>query len=256
MSRFSESKIAVEAVKAVEEYGELTMGELIDVLIERMQPSGHDMAIITNRNDTYFSQKVRNLRSHSNKVFFNNVYYDSIIDKYVSYECKNLKSTLAEKAYKDKIEKRKNMATVFYARKLDYERINKEKKLIGNAGEELVYNDQIEFVKKNAPEYLKNIRHVSKVDGDGAGYDICSFNADGKLLYIEVKSTTGKKEKPFYMSVSEYAFYELHKENYVIARVYEFDMNTKKGKIEYISGATFESVFEQEVSAYKIFYKK
>ena len=32
MSRFTESKIAVEAVKVVEEYGELTMGELIDVL--------------------------------------------------------------------------------------------------------------------------------------------------------------------------------------------------------------------------------
>ena len=46
MSRFTESKIAVEAVKVVEEYGELTMGELIDVLTERMQPSGHDMAII------------------------------------------------------------------------------------------------------------------------------------------------------------------------------------------------------------------
>ena len=68
MSRFTESKIAVEAVKVVEEYGELTMGELIDILIERMQPSGHDMDIISNRNDTYFSQKVRNLRSHSNEV--------------------------------------------------------------------------------------------------------------------------------------------------------------------------------------------
>lgn len=99
MSRFTESKIAVEAVKVVEEYGELTMGELIDVLTERMQPSGHDMAIIANRNDTYFSQKVRNLRSHSNKIFFNNVYYDSIIDKYVSYECKKMKDVLEEKVY-------------------------------------------------------------------------------------------------------------------------------------------------------------
>lgn len=69
MSRFTESQIAVEAVKVVEEYGELTMGELIDILIERLKPSGHDMAIIANRSDTYFSQKVRNLRSHSNKVF-------------------------------------------------------------------------------------------------------------------------------------------------------------------------------------------
>ena len=32
----------------------------------------------------------------------------------------------------------------------------------------LVYNDQIEFVKKYVPEYLKSVRHVSKLDGDGA----------------------------------------------------------------------------------------
>ena len=256
MSRFTEGKIAVEAVKVVEEYGELTMGELIDILIERMQPSGHDMDIIANRNDTYFSQKVRNLRSHSNKIFFNNVYYDSLIDKYVSYECKKMKDVLEEDIYVEKLVQKKNRATIFYARKIDYERINKEKKLIGNAGEELVYNDQIEFVKKYVPEYLKSVRHVSKLDGDGAGYDICSFNADEKLIYIEVKSTTGKKETPFYMSASEYSFYELHKENYGIARVYEFDMNTKTGKIEYILGTSFEGVFDKEVSAYKILYKK
>ncbi len=256
MSRITESKIAVEAVKVVEEYGELTMSELIDILIERMQPSGHDMDIIANRNDTYFSQKVRNLRSHSNKVFFNNVYYDSVIDKYVSYECKKMRDVLEEKIYVKKLEQKKDRASVFYARKLDFERINKERKLIGNAGEELVYNDQIELVKKHAPEYLKNVRHVSRLDGDGSGYDICSINVDKKLIYIEVKSTTGKKETPFYMSASEYAFYELHKENYVIARVYEFDMNAKMGKIEYISGKSFEGVFDKEVSAYKIVYKK
>lgn len=256
MSRFTESKIAVEAVKVIEEYGELDMGELIEILVERMQPSGHDMDIIANRNDTYFSQKVRNLRSHYNKVFFNNVYYDSIIDKYVSYECKKLKDVLEGKVYVEKLGQKKKRAAVFYTRKIDFERINRERKLIGNAGEELVYNDQITFVKKHAPEYLKSVRHVSKIDGDGAGYDISSFNADEKLIYIEVKATTGKKETPFYMSSLEYAFYELHKENYVIARVYEFDMSTKTGKIEYILGNAVEGVFDKEVSAYKIIYKK
>lgn len=44
---------------------------------------------------------------------------------------------------------------------------------------------------------MKSVRHVSKLDGDGAGYDICSFNADEKLVYIEVKSTTGKRRHLF-----------------------------------------------------------
>lgn len=69
MSRYTESKIAIEAIKVIEEYGEISMGELIEVLTERMKPTGHDMEIISNRNDTYFSQKVRNLRSHKNKIF-------------------------------------------------------------------------------------------------------------------------------------------------------------------------------------------
>lgn len=255
MSKYTESKIAVEAVKALEEYGEVSMSELIEILIKRMEPTGHDMDIIANRNDSYFSQKVRNLRSHSNKIFFNNVYYDKAIDKYVSYECKKMKSELDEKVYSEEIKKKKRKAEIFYAKKIDYEKINRERKLIGNSGEELVYEDQIEFVKQHAPECLKSVRHVSKLDGDGAGYDICSFNKEKKLVYIEVKSTTGKKETPFYMSSSEYAFLELHKENYIIARVYDFDMNTKKGKIDYIQGAFFENEFQKEVSAYKILYK-
>ena len=256
MSRFTESQIAVEAVKVVEEYGELTMGELIDILIECLKPSGHDMAIIANRSDTYFSQKVRNLRSHSNKVFFSNVYYDDEMDKYISCECKNMKDVLEQKLYIEKLDQKKNRTATFYARKMDFERINKERKLIGNIGEELVYIDQIEFVKKHIPEYLKSVRHVSKIEGDGAGYDICSFDADKRLVYIEVKSTTGKKENPFFMSALEYEFYELHKENYVIARVYELNTAAKTGKIEYILGTAFESVFDKDSSAYKIIYKK
>lgn len=48
---------------------------------------------------------------------------------------------------------------------------------------------------------MKSVRHVSKLDGDGAGYDICSFNADEKLVYIEVKSTTGKRRHLLYVCI-------------------------------------------------------
>lgn len=51
-----------------------------------------------------------------------------------------------------------------------------------------------------------------------------------KSLYILRLSQQQVKGDTFYMSASEYAFYELHKENYVIARVYEFDINEKIGK--------------------------
>lgn len=44
--------------------GTITTSELIPQLVEIMQPTGHDNEIINNRKDTYFSQKVRNLKSH------------------------------------------------------------------------------------------------------------------------------------------------------------------------------------------------
>jgi predicted HNH restriction endonuclease len=43
----------------------ITTAELIPSLESIMHPIGHDNEILANRNDTYFSQKVRNLKSHN-----------------------------------------------------------------------------------------------------------------------------------------------------------------------------------------------
>lgn len=43
----------------------LSTTQLIEKLRERLQPIGHDREIIEGRNDDYFSQKVRNLKSHN-----------------------------------------------------------------------------------------------------------------------------------------------------------------------------------------------
>ncbi len=43
----------------------ISTSELIKQLTERLQPTGKDSEIITGRKDTYFSQKVRNLKSHN-----------------------------------------------------------------------------------------------------------------------------------------------------------------------------------------------
>ena len=48
--------------------GRLTTTELIKVLSDRMNPTGHDAQIADGRSDTYFSQKVRNLVSHRNQA--------------------------------------------------------------------------------------------------------------------------------------------------------------------------------------------
>lgn len=255
MSRYEEKTIALEAVKIVEEFGEMTMSELIAELTKRMRPTGHDNKILNGRKDTYFSQKVRNLRSHSNPIFFDNVVFDEEEGKYISKEYLKIKAQVSQKDYVEKLAKRKEKVITFYTRKLDYEKINKEKQEIGNKGELYVLNDQRKIIKQLNPKLVSKVRHVSKLDGDGAGYDIRSFNNEKEINYIEVKTTKGKKETPFYMSVTEFAFYELHRESYIIARVYNFDVNTGKGEIEYVKGNDFEASFEKEVSAYKLRYK-
>lgn len=44
--------------------GEISTTQLIEALTDEFQPDGHDALTIEGRNDTYFSQKVRNLISH------------------------------------------------------------------------------------------------------------------------------------------------------------------------------------------------
>ena len=56
--------------------------------------------------------------------------------------------------------------------------------------------------ESNAKKYSERIIHVSVDEGDGAGYDIQSFDYDaatGDVIeyYIEVKSTTGGIDTPF-----------------------------------------------------------
>lgn len=62
---YSENDLIFPALQLLNqaEYG-LSTTKLIEHLRERLQPSGRDIEIIKGRKDDYFSQKVRNLKSH------------------------------------------------------------------------------------------------------------------------------------------------------------------------------------------------
>ena len=58
------------------------------------------------------------------------------------------------------------------------------------------------------------------------GFDLLSFTPDGNQLYIEVKTTSDKKNTPFFISASEKAFMEFcHKtgRRYELHRVFDID---------------------------------
>ena len=49
------------------------------------------------------------------------------------------------------------------------------------------------------------LEHVSQSRGDGLGYDVVSFEADGRERFIEVKTTTFGPMTPFFASAKEVA---------------------------------------------------
>ncbi|MBN1896153.1 MAG: HNH endonuclease [Candidatus Aenigmarchaeota archaeon] len=63
---YTEQDLIIPALEIMKSHypNNVTTAQLISELGKRLQPTGHDAETISNRNDTYFSQKVRNLKSH------------------------------------------------------------------------------------------------------------------------------------------------------------------------------------------------
>lgn len=65
LSDYSESDLVIPALDLLARNpGGLTTTDLIEQLTEHLNPDGADAEILANRQDTHFSQKVRNLVSH------------------------------------------------------------------------------------------------------------------------------------------------------------------------------------------------
>ncbi|MBR2101992.1 MAG: HNH endonuclease [Prevotella sp.] len=70
MARITESQLVLPALYLMykSKDGIITTSELISKLTQIMRPTGMDAEILAGRTDTYFSQKVRNLKSHDTLV--------------------------------------------------------------------------------------------------------------------------------------------------------------------------------------------
>ena len=91
------------------------------------------------------------------------------------------------------------------------------------AGEELTLNfERRSLVAYQRDDLAKKVRWVSKEDGDGAGFDILSFDPDGREKFIEVKTTIGGSRTPFYISRNENDFSKEAGDHYRLFRLYDF----------------------------------
>lgn len=94
---------------------------------------------------------------------------------------------------------------------------------LGKAGEEFVVRlERQKLIGVGRDDLAENVRWVSDLDGDGAGYDVRSFDAEGQERLIEVKTTNGAAKTPFYLSRNEHQIAELRPDAWRLYRVHLF----------------------------------
>lgn len=109
------------------------------------------------------------------------------------------------------------------ARKFDVAERDARNSALGRAGEERVLaHERASLRAAGRTDLSERIRWVSHLDGDGAGYDILSFDTDGSDRLIEVKTTNGWERTPFHISRNELAVAEARCDAWRVVRLWNF----------------------------------
>ncbi len=103
---------------------------------------------------------------------------------------------------------------------------------LGKAGEALIVDLEARRLHEAGhPDLARQVRWVADLDGDGAGYDILSFAANGDKRLIEVKTTNGGQRTPFFLTRNEEALAREAPDQFRIFRLYEFGKDPKLFKL-------------------------
>ena len=108
-------------------------------------------------------------------------------------------------------------------RKFDPAARDARNRALGKLGEEKVYEDQMARLRLWGREDLaRKVEWTSEERGDGAGYDIRSYDARGRERLLEVKTTTGTRTTPFFISENEFSFSNERPDAFRLVRLYQF----------------------------------
>ena len=116
----------------------------------------------------------------------------------------------------------------YQARKYDLVKKEAENKKLGKLGEEFAVKfEQDRLIKAGRVDLANKVERISETKGDGAGYDVLSFEADGSERFIEVKTTNFGKSYPFNITANELDFSEDSSGHYYLYRVFKFKDSPK-----------------------------
>lgn len=123
---------------------------------------------------------------------------------------------------------------------------------LGYNGEEMVFKFEQQRLKQmDRPDLARKVRWTSQEDGDGAGYDILSFDQKGSQRFLEVKTTVGSQTAPFYLTRNELSFSKERPQEFRICRLYDFSKIPKMfelapplDKLVHLQPLSFEASFK------------
>lgn len=164
--------------------------ELIESLTDLMQPSGKDAEIIVNRSDTYFSQKVRNLKSHD--TLSKNGYADyndgiyTLTDKGLIFLYQNINNIqyllLSDFEYKDIKDSLINLSQNQERHISSFNEIIQEGKQIYSLSK------TYQRSKKLRDSAIEHFSHDNIIKCDCCGFETSSYygNKYGNIVCIEI----------------------------------------------------------------------
>ncbi len=105
----------------------------------------------------------------------------------------------------------------------NYLEIEARNRSLGRAGEELVVRFEHERLRAAGKRRLaERIDHVAVSQGDGLGYDILSFETNGRERLIEVKTTRFGPLTPFFVSRNEVNLSGEQRDVFQLYRLFKF----------------------------------
>lgn len=220
-------------------YGELNTTEVKNLLHTVLSFDAEDNTPSVTRNEVLIIQRIGNIVAHQTETVKT---YDEgfVLDKSSRPAKFSLINPISQSVIQPaEVSIIKEKTKRFIARKIDWEKARDRNNEIGDQGEEFALEFEIdrliEILSIDRTIATQNVQHLSRLQGDGLGYDISSINDDGSPRYIEVKTTSGGFNQPFYMSKNEKNFFEEYGDSAFIYRVYNFNRETRRGDVTIIT---------------------
>lgn len=107
--------------------------------------------------------------------------------------------------------------------KRDYLEREARNRSLGAAGEKFVLQyERWRLIELGVGQLADKVQHVSETQGDGLGYDVLSFEPDGRERFVEVKTTAFGETTPFFVSSNEVRFARAQNEQFRLYRLFDF----------------------------------